>query len=127
MWHEISFGTFVLGPDARPAAVPKAAGATRPKRSASSKSGKGSKSEWGDVGEPWQIPWQIPSMWVIFLKKTQGFVGGLDEEGKLGRMMSIYTIYIYKYRKVSDISMGCCCCFVFDDMVLEVTMCNYNC
>jgi hypothetical protein len=52
----MSFGTFVPGPDARPAAVPKAAGATRQKRSASSKSGKGSKGGWGDVGEPWQIP-----------------------------------------------------------------------
>lgn len=29
-------------------------------------------------------------------------------------------------RKVSDISMGRCCCIVFDDLVFDVTMCNYN-
>ena len=75
------FGTSVPGPDARPAAVPKAAGATRPKRSASSKSGKGSKGGW-DVGEPGQIPWQIPSMWVIFSEKNSRICWGVGWGGQ---------------------------------------------
>jgi hypothetical protein len=36
-------------------------------------------------------------MWGICLKKTQGFVGQLDEEAKLGRMMSIERFLISRW------------------------------